>query len=1108
MDYHPGGEEELMKAAGIDGTDLFEQVHRWVNYESMLKECLVGRMIVKASTAIKGLGPPDALMLDSVAAPPAPKDNRPRYDWFQTEETVNIVIYTKRKIPRSGCTVVDSHGNILRIEVLLGRWSYLLHWSLSYEVEENVNVQTLSSVGKVEVCLRKVLKAKWAQVGQPLESHDSFIQSKQRGLFYRECVLVSKKEVTHDTQLFGFRLPPGAHMNIPVGRHVYLKASVQGSDVVKPYTPVDQVLIPQLHTSNTLSSEIYLMIKVYPDGAFTQRLHNLDIGATVSVSGPEGPFTLRRLCDVTHLYLLAAGTGFTPMARLLCHVLQDLSSIRKTKLMFFNRQERDILWYSQLEQLCAEEERFQVEHVLSEPAGSWTGKSGRIDATMLQAFLERPTDSKCLVCVCGPTDFTELAVQFFLTRLAVLAALVTVPLSHIVNAVHSLKASAVSTATAAVQSLHRELSAGQHRLAHTPDPQLKHVYEDLGISELNLSGVTKLQNRLLPTPTAKESSELESCLRSSRWRTSHTSTDSFFHNKHGFSQRIPEHFGYPIFHKQHSLPLQGLCSDLQDLHVWVQSRGFKTVRSKSSQSSYESPAEPESYTQMFIKGLLMRHKSDAENLDQFMKQRNLSKNQQDAFKAGFTEGFMKSQVLMQKTQVRFRTTSGLDAALDPIQMKNVTFEHVKGAEEAKSELQDIVEFLRNPQKFTALGGKLPKGVLLVGPPGTGKTLLARAVAGEADVPFFYASGSEFDEMFVGVGASRIRNLFREAKVNAPCVIFIDELDSVGGKRIESPMHPYSRQTINQLLAEMDGFKPNEGVIVIGATNFAEALDNALVRPGRFDMQVTVPRPDVKGRTEILNWYLKKIKVDPDVDAELIARGTVGFSGAELENLVNQAALKAAVDGKEMVTIKELEFAKDKIVMGPERRSVEIDKKNKTITAYHESGHAIVAYYTKDAMPINKATIMPRGPSLGHVSMLPENDRWSETRAQLLAQMDVSMGGRVAEELIFGNENITTGASSDFDGATEIAKMMVTRFGMSAKLGVMTYSDLSKHSPETQAAVDQEVRMLLQDSYERAKKLLKTYSKEHKKLADALLTHETLNAKEIQMVLEGKSLDPR
>uniref|UniRef100_A0AAQ5Z723 ATP-dependent zinc metalloprotease YME1L1 n=2 Tax=Amphiprion TaxID=80969 RepID=A0AAQ5Z723_AMPOC len=665
-----------------------------------------------------------------------------------------------------------------------------------------------------------------------------------------------------------------------------------------------------------------------------------------------------------------------------------------------------------------------------------------------------------------------------------------VPLSQLINALHSLK----NSATASVQTLHKDFTPEHNSYLKEPSVSLR----DLGLSEVRVSQLDELISRLLPIPGPEEPPTVPSL-----WRTSHVSADSFFHNK----------------------------------HVRVQSRGFKTLRSRTrrGESTYDGPVESEPYTPAFMKGLLMREKGpEAQSLDQVTKQKNLPENQQEAFKTGFTEGFMRSQAFTQRTQdslrrtrmillgllllgivglyrtpflsVRFRTTSGLDSAVDPIQMKNVTFEHVKGVEEAKNELQDVVEFLKNPQKFTVLGGKLPKGILLVGPPGTGKTLLARAVAGEADVPFYYASGSEFDEMFVGVGASRIRNLFKEAKANAPCVIFIDELDSVGGKRIESPMHPYSRQTINQLLAEMDGFKPNEGVIVIGATNFAEALDNALVRPGRFDMQVTVPRPDVKGRTEILNWYLSKITVDPAVNAEIIARGTVGFSGAELENLVNQAALKAAVDGKEMVTMKDLEFAKDKILMGPERRSVEIDKKNKTITAYHESGHAIVAYYTKDAMPINKATIMPRGPTLGHVSMLPENDRWSETRAQLLAQMDVSMGGRVAEELIFGDDYITTGASSDFDGATKIAKMMVTRFGMSDKLGVMTYGDVSKQSPETQAAIEQEVRALLKDSYERAKNILKTYSNEHKKLADALLTYETLDAKEIQMVLEGKSLD--
>lgn len=703
------------------------------------------------------------------------------------------------------------------------------------------------------------------------------------------------------------------------------------------------------------------------------------------------------------------------------------------------------------------------------------------------------------------------------------------PLSQLINAFHSLK----SSATASVQSLNQDF-AENYSYIKEPSVNLR----ELGLPDIKVSQLDELVSRLLPAPQ-------EPLAAPSVWRTSHVSAHSFYHNKHGFAHGNLGVLRQPLLHRQYHSPIKDICSELQFAPVWIQSRGFKTLRSRArrGESNYDGPVESETYTPAFMKNLLQREKTaDVQSLDQLIKQRSLPENQQDAFKTGFAEGFFKYQAITQKTQdsqrrtrlvllvllllgiyglsgtsflsgrgsisdaVRFRAVSGLESGVDPVQIKNVTFEHVKGVEEAKNELQEVVEFLKNPQKFTVLGGKLPKGVLLVGPPGTGKTLLARAVAGEADVPFYYVSGSEFDEMFVGVGANRIRNLFKEAKANAPCVIFIDELDSVGGKRIESPMHPYSRQTINQLLAEMDGFKPNEGVIVIGATNFAEALDNALVRPGRFDMQVTVPRPDVKGRTEILKWYLSKIKVDSAVDAEIIARGTVGFSGAELENLVNQATLKAAVDEKEMVTMKDLEFAKDKILMGPERRSVEIDSKNKTITAYHESGHAIVAYYTKDAMPINKATIMPRGPTLGHVSLLPENDRWSETRAQLLAQMDVNMGGRVAEELIFGNENITTGASSDFDGATRIAKLMVTKFGMSDKLGVMTYSDLSKQSPETQAAVEQEVRVLLKDSYDRAKNLLKTYSKEHKTLADALLRYETLDAKEIQMVLEGKSLD--
>lgn len=716
----------------------------------------------------------------------------------------------------------------------------------------------------------------------------------------------------------------------------------------------------------------------------------------------------------------------------------------------------------------------------------------------------------------------------------------TVPLTHFINVIQYLKSSANSAVSTSVQSLHKDLPS-EHDLLHNEN---KINLKDLGLSELRLSHINDVLRKLLPSFDLDEKSITSTAHTLTSWRTSHISAPSFFQNKYGFPHRHRGLLGSPVFYRQSPSPLHAVCTDLHHLQFWVQNRGFKTVRSKTRYLQQDSPIEAENYTPPLIKGFLTKEKQTAESLEQVLRHKDVPESHEDPFKVGFTEGFMKAQALTKRTQdsvkktrllvfvlflvglyglsrsplfsgkgsfsdaVSFRTSSSLDSAVDPMQMKNFTFEHVKGAEEAKNELQDVVEFLRNPQKFTVLGGKLPKGVLLVGPPGTGKTLLAKAVAGEADVPFFYASGSEFDEMFVGVGASRIRNLFKEAKASAPCVIFIDELDSVGGKRIESPMHPYSRQTINQLLAEMDGFKPNEGVIVIGATNFAEALDNALIRPGRFDMQVTVPIPDVRGRTEILQWYLKKVKVDSAVDAEIIARGTVGFSGADLENLVNQAALKAAVDGKELVTMKELEFAKDKILMGPERRSMEMDEKNKTITAYHESGHAIVAYYTKHAMPINKATIMPRGQSLGHVSLLPETDRWSETRGQLLAQMDVSMGGRVAEELIFGNDNVTTGASSDFDGATKIAQMMVTQFGMSDKLGVMTYSDLTSQSPETRAAVEQEIRVLLEGSYERAKNILKTYNKEHKLLADALLTYETLDAKEIQMILEGRPLNVR
>ncbi|XP_063055089.1 cytochrome b5 reductase 4 isoform X2 [Engraulis encrasicolus] len=415
MDFHPGGEEELMRAAGIDGTDLFDQVHRWVNYESMLKECLVGRMATKVTVVTKGLAPPSLpppASLGPAAGPPPPKDTRPRYDWFQTDATVNIVVYTKRKLPAVGSAVVDLHNGALRIEVVLGKLSYLLHWCLPHEVEERVGVHTASAVGKIQVVVWKKAKSKWTELGEHLDAHNTFERRRDRGVFYRQCVLVSKTEVTHDTRLLTLRLAPSTHMHVPVGTHVYLKGTLADSEVVKPYTPVDSALLPEAPpTEGSEASHLFLMVKIYPDGALTPHLDTLNIGEAVCVSSPEGPFSLRLLRGVTHLYLLAAGTGFTPMARLIRHALTDLPTLRKSKLMFFNRKEGDILWLTQLDQLAVKENRFEVEYVLSEPSDSWTGQRGRIQASMLTDFLVRPEDSKCLVCVCGPTAFTELAVR-------------------------------------------------------------------------------------------------------------------------------------------------------------------------------------------------------------------------------------------------------------------------------------------------------------------------------------------------------------------------------------------------------------------------------------------------------------------------------------------------------------------------------------------------------------------------------------------------------------------------------------------------------------------------------------------------------------------------
>lgn len=436
---------------------------------------------------------------------------------------------------------------------------------------------------------------------------------------------------------------------------------------------------------------------------------------------------------------------------------------------------------------------------------------------------------------------------------------------------------------------------------------------------------------------------------------------------------------------------------------------------------------------------------------------------------------------------------------------NVSFDDVKGVEEAKAELQEIVMYLKNPAKFTRLGGKLPRGLLLTGPPGTGKTLLAKAIAGEADVPFFFSSGSQFEEVYVGLGAKRIRELFEAAKKKSPCIIFIDEIDAVGGTRKLKDQSAL-KMTLNELLVQMDGFEDNSGIIVIGATNFMESLDAALLRPGRFDKHITVPLPDVGGRKEILEMYAKKTKLSPDVDLNVLARGTTGFSGADLYNLMNQAALKASVDGLPHITMGVLEYAKDKIMMGAERKTAVITKETARCTAYHEAGHALVAALTDGAMPIHKATIMPRGQALGMVTMLPEGDQTSQSLKQMKAMMDVSMGGRVAEELIFGREETTSGAMSDIVNATRIARNMVTKYGFSEEIGLVNYGGQTgeEHaSDETRSKIDAEVKKLTDASYKRAKELLTKYQKQHHLLAKTLLEYETLTGDEVRdLVTKG------
>ncbi|KAI9806144.1 MAG: ATP-dependent zinc metalloprotease FTSH 4, mitochondrial [Piccolia ochrophora] len=434
------------------------------------------------------------------------------------------------------------------------------------------------------------------------------------------------------------------------------------------------------------------------------------------------------------------------------------------------------------------------------------------------------------------------------------------------------------------------------------------------------------------------------------------------------------------------------------------------------------------------------------------------------------------------------------------------FSDVHGCDEAKEELQEIVEFLRAPEKFSTLGGKLPKGVLLVGPPGTGKTLLARAVAGEAGVPFFFMSGSEFDEIYVGVGAKRVRDLFNAARQKAPAIVFIDELDAIGGKRNDRDA-AYVKQTLNQLLTDLDGFSQSSGVVFLAATNFPQLLDKALTRPGRFDRNVVVPLPDVRGRVAILQYHMKGIQVGTDVDSQVIARGTPGFSGAELENIVNTAAVRASKQQQNRVSMMDFEWAKDKIMMGAERRSMVIQEKDKLMTAYHEGGHALVAMLTHGADPLYKVTVLPRGQALGVTHQLPEIDKVSMSKRECTARLDVCMGGKIAEGLVYGAEEVTSGASSDIESATAMAYRMVTKMGFSDLLGdVDLDSSYTRLSDTTKRAIEDEVSRLITEAGQRAAALLTKHRKDLDTLAKALVEYETLDAAEVDRILKGKKLD--
>ncbi|KAK2718572.1 hypothetical protein QYM36_005789, partial [Artemia franciscana] len=660
------------------------------------------------------------------------------------------------------------------------------------------------------------------------------------------------------------------------------------------------------------------------------------------------------------------------------------------------------------------------------------------------------------------------------------------------------------------------------------DAVVKNSLSFLMNNEKNIDEVMERLSPVLSTiAAARDESFLSACL------TSQVSEKSFFQLSQGGQKGIKS----PSLLNNALEQIANHC-----LSTGVSVRHFKTLRTIEAEndktSRFFSRFRRSSQERKSLTGIDAVNAKSQEGLSKLITN-SLSPEEQAKLKSAFGEGYMVGTKGLTGSKSREKTIFYLQVVYYAMSIvllfyvlrvlgsmftkpsrsssevypedRNVTFDDVKGADEAKAELKEIVEFLRNPEKFSSLGGKIPRGVLLVGPPGTGKTLLARAVAGEAGVPYFHAAGPEFEEMLVGVGAKRVRELFSAAKDRAPCVIFIDEIDSVGGKRTNSALHPYANQTINQLLSAMDGFHPNEGVIVLGATNRRDDLDKALLRPGRFDMEVQVPPPDFSGRVDILKLYLGKVKTGTDVVIEKLARGTTGFTGADLENLVNQAAVRAAMDGAIAVTMKHLEHSRDKILMGPERKSRIPDQEGNRITAFHEAGHALVAHYTKGCDPLHKVTIIPRGVSLGHTSYMPEKEKFHVTKLELLAQMDSMMGGRAAEELTFGTEKITSGASSDLKSATAIAKHMVKDLGMSEKVGLRTFDDngnnivaVSDLSPQTSEMIDSEIHKILQDSYDRAKTILKNHKEELKLLADALLKYETLDFDDVKVILDKKN----